>query len=569
MTNTNTSSQTLGSRRITSVVAPALPPTASESFERGASSDTAGLPVRVKVSRNRSPDYLTEALELEQPSSASAVPGKRAPLFTTVQASTFSDSSSSPESGVLTKRNGENEASGPADEGHPQAAPKPLNLPTQWNQKDKNQTLDISTNGQRITYSGLGEDDKHAGAVRSNYCIPPQCGLFYYEVTIISKGRDGYIAIGFSTQSVQLNRLPGWEENSWGYHGDDGHSFCCSGTGRKYGPSYTTGDVIGCIVNFMSGTISFTKNGVWLGVAFKNAIESIKGDAGLFPSVGLRTPGEIVESNFGQSEFKFDIDHHYKEEKARIWSEINAMPLPTLSAPTDEQADASSDINQLILSYLIHHGYSETAATFQKDTASMRASPGTAVVPFDKEDIRKRQLIRDHIVEGDIDEAVMLLDEFYPTILAQNSHLAFQLKSQRFIELMRTVTAPSNAMDVDGPSAPAPNSGEDDMRSVVSYGQAMQGEFGAFENPLVQSALVETYSLLAYRHPSDSAVSYLLDPANRLLVADVVNRSILKSQNRPAVPAIENVYRQASAVAKELFDGGSGAAAFVKARECL
>ncbi|KAJ3160238.1 hypothetical protein HDU86_001074 [Geranomyces michiganensis] len=547
----------------------ARPPTAFETIERGAPSDIAGLPVRVKVSRNRSPEYLAEALELEQPNLPATGSGKRAPLFTTVLASTFFESSGSAESRALAKRNGESDASGAADEAHPVSAPKPLNLPTQWNQKDKNQSLDVSTNGQRITYSGLGEEDKHAGAVRSNYCIPPQCGLFYYEVTIISKGRDGYIGIGFSTQSVQLNRLPGWEENSWGYHGDDGHSFCCSGTGRKYGPSYTTGDVIGCIVNFMSGTISFTKNGVWLGVAFKNAIESIKGDTGLFPSVGLRTPGEIVESNFGQAKFKFDIEHHFKEEKARIWSEINAMPLPTLRAPTDEHVDASSDINQLILSYLIHHGYSETAATFHKDTASVRASPGTPVVSFDKEDIRKRQLIRDHVVEGDIDQAVALLDEFYPTILAQNPHLAFQLRSQRFIELMRALTTPSNAMDVDGPSAPAPSAAEEDMRSVVLYGQAMQAEFGGFENPLVQSALVETYSLLAYRNPSDSAVSYLLDPANRVLVADVVNRVILKSQNRPAVPAIENVYRQASAVAKQLFDGGSGAAAFIKARECL
>ena len=40
-------------------------------------------------------------------------------------------------------------------------------------------------------------------------------------------------------------RLPGWDKHSYGYHGDDGHSFCSSGQGQKYGPTFTTGDVVG------------------------------------------------------------------------------------------------------------------------------------------------------------------------------------------------------------------------------------------------------------------------------------------------------------------------------------
>lgn len=62
----------------------------------------------------------------------------------------------------------------------------------------------------------------------------------------------------------------------------------------------------------MNRTVSFTKNGVWLGIAFKNVGDSLKGDGGLYPCVGLRTPGEIVEANFGQKRFKFDIEHFYK-----------------------------------------------------------------------------------------------------------------------------------------------------------------------------------------------------------------------------------------------------------------
>ena len=53
------------------------------------------------------------------------------------------------------------------------------------------------------------------------------------------------MGIGLSAQGVNMNRLPGWDKHSYGYHGDDGHSFCSSGSGQPYGPTFTTNDVIG------------------------------------------------------------------------------------------------------------------------------------------------------------------------------------------------------------------------------------------------------------------------------------------------------------------------------------
>jgi hypothetical protein len=92
--------------------------------------------------------------------------------------------------------------------------------------------------------------------------------LYYFEVKIVSKGRDGYMGIGLSAHGVNVNRLPGWDKHSYGYHGDDGHSFCSSGTGQPYGPTFTTGDVIGCGVNLVDNTAFYTKNGHHLGIAF-------------------------------------------------------------------------------------------------------------------------------------------------------------------------------------------------------------------------------------------------------------------------------------------------------------
>jgi SPRY domain len=63
----------------------------------------------------------------------------------------------------------------------------------------------------------------------------------------------------------------GWDKNSFGYHGDDGNMFCSSGTGQPYGPTFTTGDVIGCCLNLIDGTCFYTKNGINLGamIAFQ------------------------------------------------------------------------------------------------------------------------------------------------------------------------------------------------------------------------------------------------------------------------------------------------------------
>jgi Ran-binding protein 9/10 len=76
------------------------------------------------------------------------------------------------------------------------------------------------------------------------------------------------MGIGLSTGEVNLNRLPGWDKGSYGYHGDDGHSFCSSGSGYAYGPTFTTGDYVGCCVNFLENSCFYTRNGYNLGKYF-------------------------------------------------------------------------------------------------------------------------------------------------------------------------------------------------------------------------------------------------------------------------------------------------------------
>jgi len=56
----------------------------------------------------------------------------------------------------------------------------------------------------------------------------------------------------------------GWD-NSMGYHGNNGKIFFCSKSDEPYGPVFSTGDTIGCCLNFRNSTLFYTKNGVHLG----------------------------------------------------------------------------------------------------------------------------------------------------------------------------------------------------------------------------------------------------------------------------------------------------------------
>jgi hypothetical protein len=159
-------------------------------------------------------------------------------------------------------------------------------LPSKWNNQDKHGALEVVSDGQEVKFTGPKPErdrDHEAYAIRADHPMPPQCGIYYFEVTIISRKREEYgvsrissvqssdtvyrssIGIGFSGKTVSLSRLPGWEPESWAYHGDDGHSFCCQNSGKHYGPPFTAGDVIGCGVNFRTGSAFFTKNGDHLG----------------------------------------------------------------------------------------------------------------------------------------------------------------------------------------------------------------------------------------------------------------------------------------------------------------
>lgn len=64
-----------------------------------------------------------------------------------------------------------------------------------------------------------------------------------------------------------------------------------------------------------------------MGIAFRDLPPK------LYPTVGLQTPGEIVDANFGQKPFVFDIFDMIEELRASTRAAIYSFPLP------DDQGD--------------------------------------------------------------------------------------------------------------------------------------------------------------------------------------------------------------------------------------
>ena len=110
------------------------------------------------------------------------------------------------------------------------------------------------------------------------------------------------VAVGLSSSRFLSNhRLPGWDFESYGYHGDDGNIF--HGHGRQvgaYGPTFSVGDTIGCGINYKTKSIFFTLNGKFLG----NAFEDVVGD--WYPTVGIDSKCDVT-FNFGRIPFQFDL----------------------------------------------------------------------------------------------------------------------------------------------------------------------------------------------------------------------------------------------------------------------
>ncbi|KAI0521934.1 ran-binding protein [Xylaria bambusicola] len=463
-------------------------------------------------------------------------------------------------------------------------------LPTRWNIKDKFGAIEVSANGLEVKYNPTlrttREQDHEMCGIRADHPMPTQAGIYYFEVTLLSKRRDETttVSLGFLAKNVSLARPPGWEPDSYGFHGDDGEIYSGGNVGKKYkDTTFSAGDVIGCGVNFRTGQAFFTKNGANLGTAFRD----IKGKQ--YPAVGIKKAGELIRVNFGQNPFVFKIDQVIEREQAMIKQAISRTSVEKLISSRMNETEL---IQQLVLQFLQHDGYVETAREFAQEIHAeqhaLNSGPNVPVMNVnikDDDDAHQRQRIRRAVLEGDIDRALALTNTHYARVLKNNQDVYFKLKCRKFIEMIRKAAENSNGngkgrnghpyddnhneMDVDendlsdtledesmeSQADPGPL-----LKETIAYGQALQAEFRDDKRREVSKALNDIFALLAYPNPLQvKEVAHMLDRKGRVAVAEELNSAILSSLGKSSRSALENLYGQTSVLLDYLReDGGPG-----------
>ncbi|CAG8446439.1 7521_t:CDS:2 [Cetraspora pellucida] len=81
----------------------------------------------------------------------------------------------------------------------------PIPIPTCWNVNDCSSDLKIDDNLLSVRYKG----NRKAAAVRANYYIPEETGIYYFEVDVLDGGNGDLISIGVATPYLGLRRHVG------------------------------------------------------------------------------------------------------------------------------------------------------------------------------------------------------------------------------------------------------------------------------------------------------------------------------------------------------------------------
>ena len=164
-----------------------------------------------------------------------------------------------------------------------------------WSLQDKHQFLEVRGNGTEIFYSGRDhqtvERDELGPMVRADRPIPRQ-GQFYFEVCIEDPGDNKEIAVGICTRNSSLDQFPGWEQFSFGYHGDDG-SIYCESKDPTFEPDkpFKSGYPIGVMLDFNASMLIFSRK--------HKEVQAVQLQAHhlnqeFYPCIGISSPGAVV-----------------------------------------------------------------------------------------------------------------------------------------------------------------------------------------------------------------------------------------------------------------------------------
>ncbi|CEJ61778.1 Putative CTLH domain-containing protein [Penicillium brasilianum] len=207
---------------------------------------------------------------------------------------------------------------------------------------------------------------------------------------------------------------------------------------------------------------------------------------------------------------------------ANLMSRTPSTATPTwhqFERKVDEVKPSKTDINYLVMDYLITNGYPAAASKF--------AVEANIQLRTDLESIQERVEIRTFIHSGNIRAAIEKINELNPQILDENPALHFALLRLQLVELIRTCTSTP-----DGDISPA-----------LEFATTQLAP-RAPTNPQFLEDLERTLALLIF--PTDNlspSLASLLDPSLRKDIAQRVNEAILQNQGSRKEARLRNLVK--------------------------
>ncbi|CAD5311877.1 unnamed protein product [Arabidopsis thaliana] len=182
---------------------------------------------------------------------------------------------------------------------------------------------------------------------------------------------------------------------------------------------------------------------------------------------------------------------------------------------------ADNDIHCIVMSYLLHNCFNETAD-------SLASSTGVKQPAIDRDNMERRKQIIHFILERKALKAFELTEQLAQDLLEKNKDLQFDLLCLHFVELI----CAGNCTE------------------ALKFGKTRLAPFGKVKKYVEK--LEDVMALLAYEDPEKSPMFHLLSSEYRQQVADNLNRTILEHTNHPSYTPMERIIQQVTVVRQYL-----------------
>ncbi|OQR90075.1 HECT E3 ubiquitin ligase [Achlya hypogyna] len=193
--------------------------------------------------------------------------------------------------------------------------------------KCRSNSLTFSDDGLGVAYSGNEAWRMVLGS--EGFAV----GRHKWQIKI-EKSSSAYLFVGVASKRANLESFLGADEHSWGFIGD-GALYYQRNRLKTYGDTFGEGDVIGLDLDCEQGTLSYSKNGVDLGVAFDNVVGE------LFPAVAFYSRHQKVSLTTNGFDCSVGLKLHGSPKDATVdeylgvcalmQSMLDASPLPTIA----------------------------------------------------------------------------------------------------------------------------------------------------------------------------------------------------------------------------------------------